>query len=138
MRALEAEPVRGKKILDYGCGPADFGLWLATEGADVTLLDLSPAAIEVALKRARASDVTLLLLDQRSHMADHLDVDDFSAFLHVPILQLVTLVLAFGFIGEWYVVGRRIRRLSIERFGEAQGGNMVIGFYAGSRAYLPR
>jgi hypothetical protein len=62
----------------------------------------------------------------------------FSAFLHVPILQLVTLVLAFGFIGEWYVVGRRIRRLSIERFGEAQGGNMVIGFYAGSRAYLPR
>ena len=55
MKALEAEPVRGKKILDYGCGPADFGLWLATEGADVTLLDLSPAAIELALKRARAS-----------------------------------------------------------------------------------
>lgn len=55
MKALEAEPVRGKKILDYGCGPADFGLWLATEGADVTLLDLSQAAIELALKRARAS-----------------------------------------------------------------------------------
>jgi 2-polyprenyl-3-methyl-5-hydroxy-6-metoxy-1,4-benzoquinol methylase len=59
MRALEAEPVRGKKILDYGCGPADFGLWLATEGADVTLLDLSPAAIKVALKRAAASGVTV-------------------------------------------------------------------------------
>jgi 2-polyprenyl-3-methyl-5-hydroxy-6-metoxy-1,4-benzoquinol methylase len=59
MRALEAEPVRGKKVLDYGCGPADFGLWMATEGADVTLLDLSPAAIEVGLKRARASGVTV-------------------------------------------------------------------------------
>jgi SAM-dependent methyltransferase len=58
-RALEETPVRGRKILDYGCGPADFGLWLATEGADVTLLDLSPAAIEVALKRAHASGVTV-------------------------------------------------------------------------------
>jgi 2-polyprenyl-3-methyl-5-hydroxy-6-metoxy-1,4-benzoquinol methylase len=59
MRALEATPVRGKKVLDYGCGPGDFGLWLATEGADVTLLDLSPAAIEVALKRAQVSEVTV-------------------------------------------------------------------------------
>jgi SAM-dependent methyltransferase len=56
MKALEG--ARGK-VLDYGCGPADFGLWMATEGADVTVLDLSPAAIEVALKRARASGVTV-------------------------------------------------------------------------------
>ncbi len=54
MGALESEPVRGRRVLDYGCGPADFGLWLATEGADVTLLDLSPAAIGLGLKRARA------------------------------------------------------------------------------------
>jgi len=59
MRALEAEPLRGKRILDYGCGPANFGLWMATEGADVTLLDLSPAAIELALRRAHASAVTV-------------------------------------------------------------------------------
>ena len=57
IRALEAEPLPGKKVLDYGCGPADFGIWMATEGANVTLLDLSPAAIEVGLKRAHASDV---------------------------------------------------------------------------------
>lgn len=59
MRALEAEALPGRRILDYGCGPADFGLWMATEGAAVTLLDLSPAAIELALKRARASAVTV-------------------------------------------------------------------------------
>jgi SAM-dependent methyltransferase len=57
MRALEAALVRGKKVLDYGCGPADFGLWMATEGADATLLDLSPAAMELALRRAHASGV---------------------------------------------------------------------------------
>jgi SAM-dependent methyltransferase len=59
MRVLEAEPLRGRRILDYGCGPADFGLWLATEGAQVTLLDLSAAAIELALKRAHASAVSV-------------------------------------------------------------------------------
>ena len=59
MKALEAESLHGKKVLDYGCGPADFGLWMATEGADVTLLDLSPAAIELGLKRAHASGVTV-------------------------------------------------------------------------------
>ena len=57
MRALEKEPFAGKSVLDYGCGPADFGLWMATEGARVTLLDLSPAAIELGLKRAAASGV---------------------------------------------------------------------------------
>jgi SAM-dependent methyltransferase len=57
MRALEAESLTGKNVLDYGCGPADFGLWMATEGARVTLLDLSPKAIELGLRRAAASGV---------------------------------------------------------------------------------
>jgi hypothetical protein len=56
----------------------------------------------------------------------------------LAVVQLVTLALAIGFIAEWYFAGRRIRRIAIERFGEAQGGNMTIGFYAGSRAYLMR
>ena len=59
MRALEAEPFREKSVLDYGCGPADFGLWMASEGANVSLLDLSPAAIELGLRRARASGVVV-------------------------------------------------------------------------------
>jgi ubiquinone/menaquinone biosynthesis C-methylase UbiE len=58
-RVLESEPLRGKRVLDYGCGPADFGLWMATEGASVTLLDISAAAIELGLKRAAASGVTV-------------------------------------------------------------------------------
>src|ERR1051326_3224167 len=41
MHALERQPLAGRRVLDYGCGPADFGIWLATEGACVTLLDLS-------------------------------------------------------------------------------------------------
>ncbi|HXG32030.1 MAG TPA: class I SAM-dependent methyltransferase [Bryobacteraceae bacterium] len=55
-RLLET-PVRDLNVLDYGCGPGDWGVMLATEGANVTLLDLSPAAIELGLRRARANGV---------------------------------------------------------------------------------
>ena len=56
----------------------------------------------------------------------------------VPFLQIVVLAVFIGLLAEWYAVGKRIRRLATERYGEAQGGNLSIGFYAGSRAYLPR
>jgi hypothetical protein len=56
----------------------------------------------------------------------------------IPILQLLVLVVFVGLLGEWFVVGRKIRAMAVQRYGEAQGGPMTIGFYAGSRAYLPR
>jgi hypothetical protein len=58
--------------------------------------------------------------------------------LAVPAAQLFVLVAFFALMVEWYIVGRRIRAMALERFGEAQGGNLSIGFYAGSRAYLIR
>jgi ubiquinone/menaquinone biosynthesis C-methylase UbiE len=57
IKALLEQPLAGLRVLDYGCGPADFGVWMATEGAEVTLLDISPTAIELGLVRARASGV---------------------------------------------------------------------------------
>jgi Protein of unknown function (DUF3043) len=60
------------------------------------------------------------------------------AGIAVPQLQIAVLVIFIALLVEWYIVGRRIRALAMERYGEAQGGNMSIGFYAGSRAYLPR
>ncbi|MEQ1885744.1 MAG: class I SAM-dependent methyltransferase [Bryobacteraceae bacterium] len=59
LRALEEEPLIGASVLDYGCGPADFGLWMACRGAEVTLLDLSPAAIELGERRAKASGLSI-------------------------------------------------------------------------------
>lgn len=57
MAALFEEPVAGVRALDYGCGTGEWGVMLATEGAEVALLDLSPNAVEVGMKRARASGV---------------------------------------------------------------------------------
>ncbi|HEV7204318.1 MAG TPA: DUF3043 domain-containing protein [Jatrophihabitans sp.] len=62
----------------------------------------------------------------------------FIASYAVPILSPVTILLFLGFVVEWFLVGRRIRAMAVERFGKAEGSPLGIGFYAGSRAYLPR
>jgi hypothetical protein len=55
-----------------------------------------------------------------------------------PAVQIVVLVVFLALLVEWWITGRRIRALALKRFGETQGNNMSIGFYAGTRAYLPR
>lgn len=54
---LFEQPVDGARALDYGCGTGEWGVVLATQGARVALLDLSSTAIEIGLRRARASGV---------------------------------------------------------------------------------
>lgn len=57
LRELLSEPLSGRVVLDYGCGVGEWGVLMATEGARVTLLDLSPVAIEIGLRRAAANGV---------------------------------------------------------------------------------
>jgi hypothetical protein len=56
----------------------------------------------------------------------------------IPGLQFVILAAFLVLIVEWNLAGRRIRKMAVERFGSAEGSTLSIGFYAGSRAYLPR
>jgi hypothetical protein len=56
----------------------------------------------------------------------------------LPVLQIVVLAVFIGLLTEWFLTGRRIIKLARERYGKAEGSPMSIGFYAGSRAYLPR
>jgi SAM-dependent methyltransferase len=55
LRQLLSQPLAGLSALDYGCGLGEWGVLMATEGARVTLLDLSPVAIEIGLRRAAAN-----------------------------------------------------------------------------------
>ena len=53
-------------------------------------------------------------------------------------VQFAVIIVFFALVVEWYLTGRRLRSMAIERNGSAEGSAMSIGFYAGSRAYLPR
>ena len=57
LRVLLSQPVAGSRVLDYGCGTGDWGLMLASEGAQATFLDLSDVAMRLVLRRARVSGV---------------------------------------------------------------------------------
>lgn len=56
----------------------------------------------------------------------------------LPVLQIAVLALFLALLVEWYLTGRRVVQMARERYGKADGAPLSIGFYAGSRAYLPR
>lgn len=56
----------------------------------------------------------------------------------VPVLNFVTPLLFALILLEWYTVGRKIRSIATAQLGRAEGSAMGLGFYGGSRAYLPR
>lgn len=52
-RALAAEPLPGKRVIDFRCGSGELGLWMAGEGAEVYLVDFDRATVDAALARAK-------------------------------------------------------------------------------------
>jgi hypothetical protein len=56
----------------------------------------------------------------------------------IPYVTMVVVALFVVFVGEWYLTGRNITALARERHIEVNSGPMGLGFYAGSRAYMPR
>jgi hypothetical protein len=59
--------------------------------------------------------------------------------IQVPALNFLVLAVFLAVLGEWYITGRRIKALAAQRGMEAsRSGPFGLGFYAGSRAYMPR
>jgi hypothetical protein len=56
----------------------------------------------------------------------------------IPFLNIAVIGLLFTILVEWYLTGRRIRTLAKSRLDTVREGPWSIGFYAGSRAYMPR
>jgi methyl halide transferase len=45
--------LRGKRVLEIGCGTGTNAIWMAQQGAEVLATDLSPTAIEMAKTKAK-------------------------------------------------------------------------------------
>lgn len=53
-RGLQAEYVpKNGKLLELGCGPGDYSLWLAEKGYEVAGVDIAPTAIEWVQEQAQ-------------------------------------------------------------------------------------
>jgi hypothetical protein len=56
----------------------------------------------------------------------------------VPFLNIAVIALLFVIVVEWFLTGRRVRALAVSRLDDVREGPWSLGFYAGSRAYMPR
>ncbi len=82
--------VRGKRILELGCGAAAAGRWLATQGARVISLDLSGGMLRHAKDQNRSSGVRLPLVQaDAAHLPFGSEAFDIvcTAFGAVPFVE---------------------------------------------------
>jgi SAM-dependent methyltransferase len=51
--------IRGMRVLDYGCGAAEGGIFLAKRGAQVVAIDVSPGMLDLAQRLAKRHGVEI-------------------------------------------------------------------------------
>jgi ubiquinone/menaquinone biosynthesis C-methylase UbiE len=49
--------LRGKQLLELGCGAGDYTMMLARRGAQVTAVDIAPASLAITYQRAQANQL---------------------------------------------------------------------------------
>lgn len=119
--------LRGKRVLDYGCGHGMAAVVLARRGADVTAFDLSPGYVREAEVRAAANGVSVRFAvadGERLPFADR----SFDAVWGCAVLHHLDLARA----------GAELRRIlapgGTAVFCEPWGGNLLLEF---ARRRLP-
>jgi SAM-dependent methyltransferase len=87
MTLAACEPIRGKAVLDVGCGPGHYAVALAARGARRVLgIDFAPAMVELAVEQARSAGV-----EKRCEFV----VGD---FLERPIEEVFDYAIVMGFM----------------------------------------
>lgn len=82
--------VKGKKVLDAGCGPGLYSAWLIEDGADLVAVDVSPRMVELARQRlGRSADIRQL--DLRKPLT----------FLGSSSIDVVLSPLVLDYINDW-------------------------------------
>ncbi|MBQ6735640.1 MAG: class I SAM-dependent methyltransferase [Lachnospiraceae bacterium] len=117
----------GKKILDIGGGPGQYSIWLAKEGFDVTLVDLSDGNIAFAKEKAEETGVNI-----RAVQADARD-------LSVLGDEIYDHVLLMGPLYHLFEEADRIRCVEEASAHLSKGGLLFASFialHAGLNYYL--
>jgi SAM-dependent methyltransferase len=92
--------VKGKRVLDAGCGPGVYAEWLADHGAEVVGLDASPKMVEFARKRVGGKAAI-----RQADLGQPLD------FLRDATFDIVLSALTLDYIGDWASVFREFFRV---------------------------
>ena len=102
-------PVRGKVVLDAGCGPGIYAEWLERHGARVVAFDISPKSVELARKR-RGPEVEI-------HTAD---LSGPLTFIGDRTVDIILCALTLSYIEKLDPVYREFNRVL------RPGGHLVV------------
>jgi SAM-dependent methyltransferase len=80
VRLVESGRVLPCRTVDFGCGAGNYAVWLATQGFDVTGIDISPSAIALARKTAERQGVscTFIIADVLGDLREVQGLFDFA------------------------------------------------------------
>jgi 2-polyprenyl-3-methyl-5-hydroxy-6-metoxy-1,4-benzoquinol methylase len=92
--------VKGKKVLDAGCGPGVYSEWLIKRGAKVVAIDVSPKMIELA--KDRLGPIVDVRQADLSKPLNFLDSSSFDVVLSPLVLE---------YIEDWHSVFREFYRV---------------------------
>jgi SAM-dependent methyltransferase len=93
-------PVKGRRILDAGCGPGVYAEWLVEQGAEVVGVDVSPRMLELA--RRRLGDRATL---RQADLGAPLD------FLNAASYDVIVSALVLDYVEDWGSLFREFFRL---------------------------
>jgi len=103
--------VRGKQVLDVGCGSGRYSLELARRGAEVVGLDFAPAMIDLARERAGEAGLT---------QQCHFEVAEFLEWCEPHHFDICLGIGFFDYLGE--------PRRFLEKMRQITGGLGVFSF----------
>ena len=92
--------VKGKNVLDAGCGPGSYTEWLVNNGANVIAIDASPKMIKYARERVREK------ADFRLH-----DLREPLDFIQDKSLSLILAPLCLDYIKDYVPVFKEFKRV---------------------------
>lgn len=121
--------LENKHVIDLGCGPGDFSIFLARHGAQVEAVDVAASALEITQQRAEVNGVAERI---QTHLMPAEQLDFPNAYFDW--------VLGFGVLHhvDLNLLGRELRRIlkpgGRALFREPLGTNPFLEFV---RRYLP-
>jgi len=101
--------VKGKRVLDAGCGAGIYSEWLIERGAEIVAFDASPKMVELAKQRLGSK------ADVRQA-----DLGKPLTFLHDSSFNIVLCPLVLEYIEDWHATFAEVYRVLL------QGGHFVF------------
>lgn len=112
----------GLKVLEYGCGPGSHAYMMAKAGADVTGIDISPVAVDMATEEAQRQGVPVTFTVMNAEALEFAD-RSFDRILGSGILHHLDLHRSYS------ELARTLKDDGEAVFIEPMGHNPIINLY---------